>query len=1120
MNLPQAGESAEITALIRQDEAARVEALDPSRSIILDAPAGSGKTTVLTQRLLRLLCEVDEPEEIIAITFTRKAAGEMAERVFQALRGGAEADESPPGRVTRELARAVQARSRDRGWRLLDSPQRLRIQTIDSLNRWLAGQLPLGAGGAGELAVLEDPGSAYATAARRTLVDAQAMAALQADAELLFERLENDFGRCEALLADMLKARAHWLPHLLRAGGGDGSYLPSRVQEGLRAVVEASLAQARRRLPAPLWHEGLGIGAVAAANRRAAGHEAGRWCALEAGADADADLATTLGRWQALAEMALTQSGEWRKRLDVRGGFPAHDKVLKQRALQWLDDMAAVPGCQALLEELLRLPAPLLAAAEGAALCALARLLNLAAAELDVVFGELGRVDYAFIAASARAALGPEDAPTDLGLALDARIRHILVDEFQDTSIEQTALLAALTEGWQQGDGRTLFVVGDPMQSIYRFREAEVGLFISAREHGIGQVRLTRLSLRRNFRSAPVLVQWCNEVFGKCFPAADDARSGAVRHVASVAGRPATMTGQVQLHHTLPGDQAAEAERIAGLVQQLRTQRPQGSIAVLVTARAHAGPIVHALAARGIEVAGVDLVPLGEVPVVRDLAALTRALDHLGDRTAWLAVLRAPWCGLLLTELTRLAGDPGQTLWEALSSNSAPAGDAERRLQRVREALTPLMGLRGQWPLARLVESAWLRLNGPAACAGEQELLQARAFLDALAGWTQQPDWNGPQQLTQRLARLYARHEERPAAVQVMTIHRAKGLEFDAVILPGLGRRMGGEREPLLRWLDLPRSGGSDLLMAPVPPLASAEPSALNAFIKSLQALRLAHERVRLLYVAATRAREQLHLFAQLDPAGGVPPAGVPLASLWPALAGSFRELLAQGAPDAAAAQSQAQARPVVQPLYRLSLDFKPAAIESGAVVLGLPLAPWEPPGQALSLEAEQALPRLMERALRDVLRRQARTGRLVTDAAEALPALRERLQQLQCPAQDMDEAAAAAARLLAGCLADQRLRWLCGSGRSQVHAPLALTGLYEDQIASVRADLAFVMEGTRWLVDFALAADGVAPTPQGQLEAHRTRLLRYRSLAAQLDGLPARAAVYVPALAVFAELP
>ena len=121
------------------DLRARELSIDPSRSILLQAPAGSGKTTVLTQRLLSLLTVVDEPEQILAITFTRKAAAEMRSRVIKALSeaatGNGEAEAS-----TLRLATAVLDRSGVRDWGLLEQPGRLRIQTIDSFNFWLASQ--------------------------------------------------------------------------------------------------------------------------------------------------------------------------------------------------------------------------------------------------------------------------------------------------------------------------------------------------------------------------------------------------------------------------------------------------------------------------------------------------------------------------------------------------------------------------------------------------------------------------------------------------------------------------------------------------------------------------------------------------------------------------------------------------------------------------------------------------------------------------------------------------------------------------------------------------------------------------------------------------------------------
>ncbi len=176
---------------------------------------------------------------------------------------------------------------------------------------------------------------------------------------------------------------------------------------------------------------------------------------------------------------------------------------------------------------------------DAAALAALSRLLARAAAELQQAFARHGRVDYTFVMGAAREALAEAGEPTDLALRTGLSLRHILVDEFQDTSLAQFQLLATLTASWEEGDGRTLFVVGDPMQSIYRFREAEVGLFLAARDAGIGQVPLTPLRLRRNFRSAPQLVEFCNTLFAQVFPAADDLRAGAVAyHVEHPRARP------------------------------------------------------------------------------------------------------------------------------------------------------------------------------------------------------------------------------------------------------------------------------------------------------------------------------------------------------------------------------------------------------------------------------------------------------------------------------------------------------------------------------------------------------------------------------------------------------
>lgn len=1160
------------------DAAARELALDPARSILLEAPAGSGKTTVLTRRFLALLCIAEEPEQILAITFTRKAAGEMRERILRALRAEDGA-----------LERAALARSRARGWALDVNPGRLRIQTIDSLNRWLASQLPLAARGVGEASVMETPERLYRRAARRALLDAEADETLRRDADRLFERLDNDFGRFERLLTDMLRVRGHWLPVLLGESAADapldarGAELPARVEESLRALVADRLRQASSTIPAPLVAEGSRLGEEAARRRAAADTRAGPWRAWLDPPPSGEPLA--LAHWQGLAQLALTGEGEWRRSLTKREGFPAEEKQLKARALDWIAELSRADGARDRLVELASLPAPALAEDDAAALASLARLLQLAASELAVVFEEAGRVDFPQVAAAARQALTEEGSPSDLALRLGADIRHILVDEFQDTSIEQLKLLEALTAGWEEGDGRTLFAVGDPMQSIYQFREAEVGLFLRAGTHGIGRIRLEPVALTRNFRARPALVAWLNATFPRCFPPLDDPRASAVRYRPCAAGRAdaATSGGAsggsqtdvaergartdvaghgAQLHVVPSADPRAETREIVALIRRMRARDPAASIGVLVASRAHAAPIAAALEAAGIPVAGVDLVPLGALPVVRDLEALARALDHLADRTAWLAVLRAPWCGLTLAELSLLLeGVRARTVWEAIGDERRVAllgPGARARLERTRGVLEQALAQRDRLDLASWVEATWLRLGGPAACREDADLDRAQAFLARLTEWSSEPGWSGPLELAERLAALHAPREPSAAdAVQIMTIHRAKGLEFDHVIVPALGRRLRASSEPLLRWLELPReAAGTDLLMAAIPPPWRRGDEPLSAYLKALAARRAANERVRLLYVAATRARSELHLFAEppaaeAEGANAAPAEGTLLASLWPAIAGAFSDACASksaaidpAASDfatsdagisgpAAADLRGAAAGPGTDarlgparssPLARLAADWclpmLAAAVPAQAEVdvAGGPAAGDETADLALAGQDARRTAHAATLVVCDQLRRCARSGRLPpAGSASVVRALRERASRLGLDGGELEEASRRAAAMLDACLTDPQLQWLFSPIHAGAESPFRVSGLYEGRVTSVTVDRSFIDEkGARWLVlfdasDAARRGSGAEGRARPR-EAERQRMAKLLALAGALGSEPVRAAVYDPA--------
>ena len=900
------------------DRAARVEACSADASILLEAPAGSGKTAVLTQRFLTLLARVDDPGEILAITFTRKAAAEMRARVVLALRGEVP-PEDPQAAELRALAHHALARGAARGWRIDSEPQTLRIQTIDSFNFWLAGQLPIASGSGGALTVTEVPGELYRRAARRALLAAESDPQLAADAQLLFERHDNNWIYLERLIAQMLRERGHWLRFV---AGSDPARLCAEVNASLAALARARLTALAALIPEPLRHRAATLPGV------------GRL-----GTEPE-----DLPRWKQWAELLLVRAREdWRMQIGPHRLGPGFaDAAVCRELRELIDALRMVAGAREALLELSRAPTASLSEEEVATIRALSRALSRAAAELHGEFAEAGRVDYTYVAGAAREALTEDGQPTDLALRTGLALRHILVDEFQDTSLAQFQLLAALTAGWEEGDGRTLFVVGDPMQSIYRFRDAEVGLFLRARSAGIGELRLRPLRLLRNFRAEPALVEFVNELFAGTFPPRDDAQLGAVSYRPSSPAmapstRPATPAFSPVTLRLFPGERASEAEAIAVRAAQLRAGEAHASIAVLVVAHAHAVPIIAALQARGLAALGVDLVPLRERMVVRDLVQLTRALFDPADRSAWLAVLRAPWCGARLTTLTALSSaDDRELVLEALG-NPERLARCDRldvaRLERVRDVLTAAIDARPLASPADWVEATWMRLGGSDSCS-TAELADARAFLAALAARSAAGEWRGPEDLPALLENLTSAGEAGENPVQVMTIHRAKGLEFDHVIVPALDRPTRSGERRLLRWIDLPGEGrDSDLLIAPAAAVGADKPTDLDTYVGGLLRARDLYERGRLLYVSATRARRTLWL-------SGAPPAGADglakpdsrslLGILWPLLGPRF-----ECATPAAPAAPQLN----VAPLIRLRADWQPAELPPAVPLVRLPPA-------------------------------------------------------------------------------------------------------------------------------------------------------------------------------------
>ena len=858
-----------LETLLQDDEANRRRALELS-SFIVEAPAGAGKTELLTQRFLRLLATVDEPEEIIAITFTRKAAGEMRQRIqdsLQAAHSGKRPDAAHK-RITFDLAREALARSAERGWQLTTQPGRLRLTTIDALCTSLTRQMPLLSRFGSQPGVAEDARPYYLDAARRALDHLENKGDHAEDVAIALSYLDNDVTRLVNLLAEMLSRREQWreIADLARPDVAIDSAIDALVNETLLTITNV-LDDAWQMRLMPL------------ARFAAAQLDAGTQPQAAEGVDEHALLDWTsplaperakLSAWRAVTTLLLTKEGSLRKTVTVNNGFPP-GKEFKEQKEAMLAFLAAIDAEQiAALQRIGKLPRA--EHAQDTVIQALVGLMKLAAAELWLVFRERGEVDFSELSLRAISALGDEELPSELGLQLDYRVRHLLVDEFQDTSPSQIELLRRLTAGWQAGDGRTLFAVGDPMQSIYRFRRADVGLFLRVAQQGIGNIKLDALRLSRNNRSCPAVVDWINAHFPAVFPVQDDPLRGAISYRPFVATREALPDAGVRVHllaqqPTATQAQVAkdEARKIIALIKAEWQQDPSRDIAVLVRARNHLTALVTALRQEtDWRFSAVDIEPLVGRQSVQDLIALTRALHHRGDRLNWLAILRAPWCGLTLADLFALAGDNHTaTVWSLMNDAVRVARlseEGQARVQLMRVILQDALAGQGRQRRRVWVEDVWRQLGG-AQCLAAHLRQDAQAFFDRLDKLDAAGRFT-PDSLETDMAALYAAADaEADGRLQLMTVHKSKGLEFDTVILPALHKKPSGRDTPLLAWDSFALSMGERLIAAPVNVRRAdkTEPTVYD-FLQKLEKERSSNEEARVLYVAATRAVRRLHL--------------------------------------------------------------------------------------------------------------------------------------------------------------------------------------------------------------------------------------------------------------------
>ncbi len=777
-------------------------------NLVVNAGAGSGKTTVLTARYIRLLEEGGlSPAQIVAITFTKKAAREMRERIDEQLAG-----------LSRENPRWKEDRDQ-----LVSAP----IGTIHSFYARVLRSFPVEAGINPSFRVLDE------LEASLMLDKAVAAAFQQAAAE-----------KCPhlALLTEVLGAEA------LEEEGNLAQQI-RHLYKTLRnrgiPVAEASLSELYAELPS--WQQCQeSIAALAAGEAELAASLEGKdkpemVRTRQAFVQAARDMAA-LTELEALVELypaLLALTG-------LKGGrIKGHKEFVNS-------------GVQAVQNLLSRGLAPVL----GQAVLALLRRLDGVFAELK---GRAGGLDFSDLQFAMWRLLQQPQVVAALG----RRYLTYMIDEFQDTDRLQHRIIARLVQQGEAIPPGRLFIVGDEKQSIYRFRGAEVGVFKTVRQqlteaNPQGEKRITC-----NFRSRKPLIDLVNAFFSQLMGGEGEMEYiPLTAHRSGAAPCAELLVCPEESGSPAAGEAAAMAARIREMVERKELivsegENPQpakyGDIAILIRSRTHIKEYEHHLRLRGIPYTVVGGIGFYSQQEVQDMLNLLRAVRNSWDEISLIAVLRSPLFALDDDSLYSLVRSQEHSGGSLLDQDAALNGEQQRRLLWARAVISQLRDARGRLELPRLLELALELTQYREAILSGYAGLQRYANLEKLVDLAEDFAAAAYDEDFLTWVEYAATQDEGEAkvdseqsdSVRIMTIHASKGLQFPVVFLPVANTKM--------------RLNFGSMLADDQGKLAFRHPWQCPVWekVKEQERKREIEEYKRLLYVAVTRARDRLVFLVQ-----------------------------------------------------------------------------------------------------------------------------------------------------------------------------------------------------------------------------------------------------------------
>lgn len=1094
-----------LTAAVAQvaDQEVRDEVVSPHGSYIVQAPAGSGKTTLLVTRYLNLLCVVRQPEEILAITFTNKAAKEMQRRVLAQLL-----------KPATEIAEKALARSEQLGWNITLNSQRLKIQTIDSFAYSLVRRMPLESQLSLDYASLETAPSVYDDAAVEffELMFAKKQDDLVDTIVNVLGIFDGDTSAGQRTLAEMLQRRHDWIKPMqafltaLRDGVA-AEQLFAQLEHTRNTYVKQLLNTIQNAFEEKLLTRCKKLCRYAANNREVFFGDFEH-----------------ISDWNFLGELFLTTQNVYRKSVNVSQGFPPGSKRGKSnknetdevdeaasQKNEWLQVLEELQEHDYLdsLQVMKRLVSGKITDIQRDKFDSLCRGLPILLQNLNSVFRQRECIDYSELNFAAQRALTNNGEPTDLALALDYRISHILIDEYQDTSESQFDFFASIMASWSPESGNTFFAVGDPMQSIYRFRHANLQLFQRTFKEGLPNVHVHARKLSSNFRSAPALVESVNNVFEHVLGSTENTNYGAVAFAeSSPANYSINLDDDVQTLELLliQNDETGyqEAEAVAKQIEDIQKKfSSDGSIALLVSARTRLSTYFRVFQERGIKWKGVDIVKLVDAPVVQDLYSLVDAFNERRSKLAWMSVFRSPLCGLTLPDLEKLS--VFETAEEMLAcTNLSELGD--KLLSRMRGEFQRTLQ-ESHLTFRSQIERLWYRLGGNLAYQDDDSLTNAERFFELLESASR--GGFRLDELRSKIDTEYVSEAGKDADVEVMTIHKAKGLEFDHVLLVDTNRRPVADSHPLVHWLNYQQA-----LLIAFNDLENPDP--FYQFLLDEEKIRNSNEQKRLLYVAITRAKKTVSVFGRFKDDKQKPEAKSLLKFLEP----FFNA--ATVTPPKAAKTAEPESNSKV--LYRLDPTFMWSEPEPDFEIdesFKLPIEVDTTVDNPINFQLELVLGNLVHKELHRISQCDLNSELFDSNRTTSW---RNFLQAEGMTNEDIPRMLERTARQLENVLADENGRYILDRAHLEAQSEVSYTGFFNGEIQNVIIDRTFVDEqGIRWIVDYKTTAFSPIKTSEDIVKHSRqnyqTQLSMYARILQAIEERPVKCFVYYTDVPLMVEL-